>query len=782
MSKFKSFLLLNFLFALLVFIVVGAVQAEAFSDNFNTCDMSQWSLSSGWSCTNAPQTFNGTNYTLSYLYITSGGSGNTATHTGLLGTETYFEVTMRGNYSFVSAETGTIGSTSFQFLNNGTSYITATIAKHGAISTTGFSDFAGTEKQWYRLVFTLTGTTLRRQIYNITGIQVNDASATITVPTNPDRIVLYTFANAAAYGTSTLSSSYDNVVASETVAVGDVNFNATSYKNYNTAQITYVLNSPDFGTYDYKLETINVATLEVKNSWTLSSSSGSVTQSLANYGSASYYAMLSRKLKSESWSSSNYVDYDIATVTAVVYLQGTSYNAENSTVLPSVNVNTLQSGTWKNTTSNTAGNYSLYDYTENIAITMNASKTNFTHVNYSWTPLSNVLYTQNLYLFPNNLTRSSGGVQGVVMDDRLYQGISGASVTIANASWNTSVTSNSIGYYNFSDLVNGTYNITASKTGLAEQVTYSINVTNQTSWIIQNILLSLKYTLTVSTQDASTTVPLTEFTTCILGNCTATTNGSTIYKLYYGVYYISASATGYYANGKTIILTADTTETIQLTKTPTSYPIYQGTPHNVKFIVQDVNGIRKSGVNVTAQGYGTTLGDWAWLKGLLGIDYSTYPLQNTSMSGFTGTDGSITFLMVETINYKIDFVNASAGIEHTEWIYPKDGEYVITVGTLTYAMVNVTPYANVSTYNVTYTGKAWSVQNYTSEYLNSSIGLGTMGQGITTGIVLWVFVGAGGALTTILASGILVFLGVLSEVTLLFFILTAISMWILTRT
>ncbi len=740
------------------------MQADAFSDDFNSCDLSQWSLTSGWSCTNASQTFDGTNYMLG----TSTGSTNYANHTGLSGLETYF--------SFDFRVSGTSGGTSVRFLSNGTNYVECTISTGNVITTTGFSNYASSTGTWYTLKFTLTGTVLRRQIYNINGGLLNDASITISVPINHTQITLYQTSGAV----QTLSS-FDNVVASDVVSIGDVNFNATSYKNYNTAQITYILNSPDFGTYDYKLETINVATLEVKNSWTLSSSSGSVTQSLANYGSANYYAMLSRKLKSESWSSSNYVDYDIATVTAVVYLQGTSYNAKNSTVLPSVNVNTSQSGTWKNTTSDSAGNYSLYDYSENIAIVMNASKTNFTHVNYSWTPLSNVLYTQNLYLFPNNLTRSSGGVQGVVMDDRLYQGISGASVTIANASWNTSVTSNSIGYYNFSDLVNGTYNITASKTGLAEQVNYSINVTDQTVWIVQNILLSLKYTLTVKAQDASTTVPLTEFTTCILGNCTATTNGSTIYKLYYGVYYISASATGYYANGKTIILTADTTETIQLTKTPTSYPIYQGTPHNVKFIVQDVNGIRKSGVNVTAQGYGTTLGDWAWLKGLLGIDYSTYPLQNASMSGFTGTDGSITFLMVETIYYKMDFVNISAGINHTEWVYPKDEVYPITVGTLTYAMVNVTPYANVSTYNVTYTDRVWSLQNFTSLYLNSSIGLGTMGQGILTGIILWVVVGAGGVLTTIFVSGVLVLLGVLSQVTLLFFILTAVSVYLLTK-
>ncbi|MDP1614490.1 MAG: hypothetical protein Q8L68_01695, partial [Methylococcales bacterium] len=108
-------------------------------------------------------------------------------------------------------------------------------------------------------------------------------------------------------------------------------------------------------------------------------------------------------------------------------------------------------------------------------------------------------------------------------------------------------------------------------------------------------------------------------------------------------------------------------------------------------------------------------------------------------------------------------------------------EYVITVGALTYAKVNATPDINVTTHNITYTGKAWSVQNFTSQYLTSQIGLQSTGQGILAGLVMWVVVGAGGILTAIFASGILVYLGVMSEITLLFFALTALSIWVLTR-
>lgn len=699
MSKFKKFLcwlLLNFLLALLMLILVGAMQADAFSDNFEN-GLGNWDiLVPGWS-------IGGETFGLSAIQDLAGSRMIYNDTTGFNYWEFYVVDTAQSTSRFINF--------SFKADNTGNNYIGIGLSNGvfsaGSLGTGAGFTFAPFSyvggMYWHKVTISKVGNNFEINFYNATNGTLIGNRVASSVDTGFDGILLYS-TGAFAIGR------FDNIVALGSTPVGSVSFNASSYKNYNTAMITYVLNSPDFGTYDYKIDTMNVNTFEIKNTWTLSSSSGNVTQSLANYGSANYYAILSRKLKSETWSSSHYVDYDIATVTAVAYLQGTTYNVEVGTNLSNVIINTTQSSIWHNTTSNTIGTYNLYDYDEDMSIQMNTSKVNFTHVNYSWTPLSSVLYTQNLYLFPNNLTRSSGGVQGVVMDDRLYQAISGASVTIANASWNASVTSNSIGYYNFSNLVNGTYNITASKTGLAEQVNYSINVTDQTVWIIQNILLSLKYTLTIKAQDASTTVYLTSFTSCVEGSCTSTTTGNTTQKLYYGAYYISASSSGYYDNGMTILLTTDNTETIQLIKTPTSYPSYQGSPHNVRFTVQDIYGNKKSGVNVTAQGISSTLGNWSWLKGLLGINYESYALHAMPMSGLTGSDGSITFLMVESIYYKIDSVKISDGINQTDYIYPKGSDYTITIDT---------PQTSTFSYNLSHSTNDITLTWTTNKTINS---------------------------------------------------------------
>lgn len=235
MSKFKSLLLLNFLLALLAFILVGTISASAFSDDFNGCDLSQWTLTAGWSCTNAPTSLDGTNYSL-VTSVAGWATERTATYTGLSGTEKYFEVTMRSNYSFTGSEYQTTGEARFLFLNNGTNYITATIGKTGVISTTYFSDYAGTARSVYRLVFTLTGTSLNRKIYT-SGTLLNDATATISVPTYTNRIVLVSYVTAASGYTSTLLASFDNIVAQTYVPYSSpsiINWGNSITNNQNT--------------------------------------------------------------------------------------------------------------------------------------------------------------------------------------------------------------------------------------------------------------------------------------------------------------------------------------------------------------------------------------------------------------------------------------------------------------------------------------------------------------------------------------------------------------------
>ncbi len=168
--------------------------------------------------------------------------------------------------------------------------------------------------------------------------------------------------------------------------------------------------------------------------------------------------------------------------------------------------------------------------------------------------------------------------------------------------------------------------------------------------------------------------------------------------------------------------------------------------------------------------------------GITGVTVQIYKDATLVDTKLTDSNGYATSLLTKDQIYTVTITKTDVGISDTKTFYTSTGApWEFRIGTLTYVTPVATPDANLSTYNITYTDRAWSLQNFTSTYLNSSIGLGTMGQGILTGIILWVVVGAGGVLTTIFVSGALVLLGVLSQVTLLFFILTAVSVYLLTK-
>ncbi|MDP1614622.1 MAG: hypothetical protein Q8L68_02385, partial [Methylococcales bacterium] len=252
-----------------------------------------------------------------------------------------------------------------------------------------------------------------------------------------------------------------------------------------------------------------------------------------------------------------------------------------------------------------------------------------------------------------------------------------ANVTLSNATFSNSTLSNATtGYFEIPVYADGSYNLTGAKSKYTTE-TDSITVTGGTN--ISYLALHPIYNLTIKARDYATNKFMTDFYAYKDGVGTPATNGSVIYSVDYSFQTISVQAVGYLPLQKSIFVPSDKEVIFDLISSVGAPPGLQGIPHNVKFTVQDAYGNKKPGVTVTAQGYGTTLGNWSWLKGLLGIDYQTYPLQNVSMTGVTGSDGSIVFLMVETIYYKLDFVNASAGINKTVWLYPRDDQYIIFV-------------------------------------------------------------------------------------------------------
>ena len=100
--------------------------------------------------------------------------------------------------------------------------------------------------------------------------------------------------------------------------------------------------------------------------------------------------------------------------------------------------------------------------------------------------------------------------------------------------------------------------------------------------------------------------------------------------------------------------------------------------HLVEFRLQNIYGSAISDVTVTAQGYETTMGALSWLYSVFGYRNETR-IHNTTMEGTTDVMGHLSFMMVETVKYKMDFVKESEGINKTMYFYPKESQYLIVL-------------------------------------------------------------------------------------------------------
>lgn len=120
-------------------------------------------------------------------------------------------------------------------------------------------------------------------------------------------------------------------------------------------------------------------------------------------------------------------------------------------------------------------------------------------------------------------------------------------------------------------------------------------------------------------------------------------------------------------------------------------------PHNVRFVFVDTTGTPIDGATVTADPGETSLGAWGWITDIFGFN-DDVDIAGTTMTGTTGSDGSISFLMIAEINYNVSCVKASDSVNHTVSIFPKESEYFIRIGRLPY--VTDYPEYNLTAYEL----------------------------------------------------------------------------------
>jgi len=489
--------------------------------------------------------------------------------------------------------------------------------------------------------------------------------------------------------------------------------------------ISYSIGAPDFAGSSYTINVYSYNALVVSLPIATGAATGTVTWDTAGNSAGLYFITLSKTTSGIQTD----LAYTITTLVSTLLIRGTVYDAVNATPLSGVNINFSQGTTWYNTTSNGNGSYNLSGLTVALLTRINASKSTWMHNNYSFTPLAPQMYTINLYLISTgfNCSIAAGGgnstntcINGMVENNPYHQAVGGAAVFLGNGSYFANTTSNTTtGYYQFLNLSddNLTYVVNATKSGFMNSQDYNVTTINQTD-VQQIILMSEIYTLTIQAQDASNTNTLLDFLLLFnLANYNTTVGQITISNLVYGQYPAIVSATDYISSSQTILM--DSTKTVTFLLTPISAAqastIFKTLPHDVAFIVQDLAFNKKSGVSVTAQGYNTTVGSWTWLADLIGIDFDLIPINNMSMIGITGTDGSIDFKMDGSIYYILTF--SGGNISNTTWRgYPTKYEYYIIVPTTLYGTFT----NNVDQFSTMITTVSSKTINSTHAYINAS--------------------------------------------------------------
>ncbi len=429
-------------------------------------------------------------------------------------------------------------------------------------------------------------------------------------------------------------------------------------------------------------------------------------------------------------------------ITERVNINGTVYNASSMQPLDNATVNLLQASTNHNTITDAYGNYSISYLLPQIPINFDVSKVGYTHENFSVTPLWADNYTVDLYMMPEVT-----GVHGLVVDYPWHQAIHNSTVRLWNATYNTSASTNQAGYYLITGVNNSEYTMNASKAEYTASNNESITVVDNVS--TQSFVLMTQYNLTITATDSSTGAPLTSFAATVEDETISTTTGSAVYTLDYGLYYVTVASNGYYSSSVYAFLDED--ESLELELTPTASQYYA--PHNVKFTVM-FEGATCEGVEVTAN---CTTG---------------------AMDKITGTDGAVVFEMTETTRYTMTFIHTGHGIDETRVLYPIGNHYYIYINeSYTYDPGNVS--TELTNYSTTNTSRDWAIHNLTSHDLNSTIGLGMLGQGIVASTAIWVIVGAGGPATAFAAIAAMAALGIVTWILALFCGMTTVALYIL---
>jgi len=463
-----------------------------------------------------------------------------------------------------------------------------------------------------------------------------------------------------------------------------------------------------------------------------------------------------------------------------VIVEGETYDATTGNLLGSCVVTATQlGGDTSDTSDATDATYQITGLVTDSSIGVNATKTDYIGYPIYFTPYEGGHYEVDVPLVPSggaspgewqevtggqltqinhnnttttyyNLTEDGTAIGGLVYEAPYWGLSSGCNVTVGNSSWSDSNTTGDGGWYQINDIpAGGNYWVNYTKTGF-QSINETVTIT-ALSFNRQDAYLNGDFTLTVSIKDMDTNTIITDevYVELDSGDSTTTETGSCTFSgLDYGSYTITTTSPEYYPGSTFVVVDGTTTATVYMqakTDIGGSGPSSNYPPHMVRFSFVDAWGNPIDGATVTATATESST-PWSWLTGVFGFDTTAVDIQNETLTGTTGNDGTISFLMVETVRYSVNCVQEDDGIDHTITMFPKESEYFIRIGTLPlatdYPEYDITAYSVNDSYvrlSVNYTDAADATTSATfyvndingTELYNTSISL-TGGSGSAT--------------------------------------------------
>ncbi len=441
----------------------------------------------------------------------------------------------------------------------------------------------------------------------------------------------------------------DNLTASTTYfyyADGQANYGLTLDKNeyYSNELITATYNiDPYDSSYGYYIK-IYDSNGDLVDTIQLTSLPSGTIKFRAPVTGGTYFVILMRSDGAE-------LAYDSFGVIEKVLIRG-YVKDQNGKPLANALVSFNQAGKWYNATTDSNGYYQVAGLLAKVSIDAKASLTGYESDARTLNFDVAGIYYVNFTLINSTLT----GIYGIIRIEPFGNPISGAKVTVYNDTWNATVYSNSVGFYDIKPPSDGTYTIKVEKERF-KTVQSSVEFTGKTR---MDFTLKPLYLLTVK---AKTTLGnyLSSFQVSIenkdTGNVISmkTENGTAITLLPPGLYSISVTTSDNKFYGiKEIYLNNDTSVTVVCSLIERGSQTIQYAPtHSVTLQIIKAGHVLV-GVPVAIK------------------DITTGRVINLTTDGY----GSVVFWANKTRPYEININNG----EKVLTLYPASDYYIINIG------------------------------------------------------------------------------------------------------